>query len=423
MYRLFVISLFLLLPLSTFGATKSSIKEVEIEATGTTYQGAINEALVEAIARIHGKSIISEKLTDSVEVSLSDNQQNDYFSGEAYQSQIKEKTQGMVLGFDVLNSEQISEHKWTVLLNVKVADYKKSASADRQRIAVLPFRSGQSTFVLGSQSIKSDTVINALTSSIIDKLVATRKFAILDRDFDDATQNELSRLGTKDVASAELVRLSQGLVADYVMVGSLESLSFELTERAMRTSDKKFVSGQGNIQISFRLIEVATSQIVYSGSASEALTDKNLSNGIRTAALEISNQYVSKIAATIVRDTTDQIYPLTVIGKQGDELIISEGSSTLKVGQSYAVYRKVEKIIDPYTKEFIGWSEELCCEIEITRVTSRLSYGQVTMKKLELVEPIQPKTLVLKKINKENISTKKQSSVQKPIIQKESKEW
>lgn len=423
MYRLFIIFLLISLPLSTFGATKSSTKQVEIEATGTTYQEAVNEALVEAIARIHGKSITSEKLTESVEVSLLDGQQNDYFSGEIYQSQIKEKTQGMVLGFDVINSEQISEHKWTVILNVKVADYKKSASADRQRIAVLPFRSGQNTFVLGSKSIKSDTVTDLLTSSIIDKLVATRKFAILDRDFDDATQNELARLGSKDVAPAELVRLSQGLIADYVMVGSIESLTFELTERTMRTSDKKFVSGQGSIQISFRLIEVATSQIVYSGAVSAALTDKELSNGIRSSALEISNHYVPKIASKIVRDTTDQIYPLTIIGKQGDELIISEGSSTLKVGQRYAVYRKVEKIIDPYTKEFIGWSEEFCCEVEITRVTSRLSYGKVTMKKLELSEPIQPKSLVLKKINNESMSKEKQSPVHKPIIQKESKEW
>jgi len=423
MRRLLIVTIPLFISLSALAATKTATKEIEIEAQGVTYQAAVNEALVEAIARVHGKSITSEKLTESLEISVTDGQQQDFFSAEAYQNQIREKTQGIVLGFDVIASEQISDSKWSVTLNVKVSDYKKSDSADRQRIAVIPFRVAKNVFLLAGQPLKSKSVAEALSTSITDKLVTTRKFAILDREFDDVAQDELSRLSSTSVAPAELARLNQGLIADYVLVGSIDSLNFDLQERTMRTSDKTFVSGHGQLKVTFRLIEVATSQIVFSGSANSVLTDKNLTSGVQTAAGEISNQFISKVAASIVRDTTDQIYPLTIVGKQGDELMISEGSSTLKVGQRYEVFRRLEKIMDPYTNELTGWSEELCCELEITRVTTRLSYAKITKQKVDLVEPIQPKTLMLREIKNKASDPKKTAPVKKPVVQKESKDW
>ncbi|MBU1312028.1 MAG: CsgG/HfaB family protein [Gammaproteobacteria bacterium] len=423
MYRLLLLSTILFFTMTVSAATKTAAKEIEIEAQGATYQAAVNEALVEAIARVHGKTISSEKLTESLEVSASDGKQQDYFAADAYQSQVREKTQGMVLGFDVINSEQISDSKWSVTLNVKVADYKKSASADRQRIAVLPFRTGKNAFHLAGQSLKSNAVTSALNTAITEKLVTTRKFAILDREFDDAARDELSRLATTSVAPAELARLNQGLIADYLLVGTIDALNFDLQERTMRTSDKKFVSGHGQLKVSFRLIEVATSQIVFSGSANSSLTDKNLVNGVHTAAGDISHQFTSKVATAIVRDTTDQIYPLTIVGKQGDEVIISEGSSTLKVGQRYEVFRRLEKIIDPYTNELTGWSEEACCELEITRVTTRLSYGRLTKQPTGLIEPIKPKTLMLREVNFRPVNIKKTPQRQQPVTQKESKDW
>lgn len=423
MYRLLFVSAIFFFSMSINAATKTGAKEIEIEAQGASYQAAVNEALVEAIARVHGKSISSEKLTESLEISANSNEQQEFYAADAYQSQIREKTQGMVLGFDVLHSEQISDSKWSVTLNVKVADYKKSASADRQRIAVLPFRTGKSAFNLAGQTIKSEVIADALNTAITEKLVTTRKFAILDREFDSEAQNELARLATTSVSPAELARLNQGLIADYLLVGTVDTLNFDLQERTMRTSDKKFVSGYGQLKVSFRLIEVATSQIVFSGSANSVLTEKNLQNGVQTAATEISQQFSSKVASSIVRDTTDQIYPLTIVGKQGDEVIISEGSSTLKVGQKYEVYRRLEKIIDPYTNELTGWSEELCCEVEITRVTTRLSYAQITKQKIELAESIKPKTLMLKEIKLRQSEPKKAPPAQKPAIQKESKDW
>lgn len=423
MYRWLLVSTIFFLIMPASAATKTAAKEIKIEAQGATYEAAVNEALVEAIARVHGKTISSEKLTESLEVSASDGKQQEYFAADAYQSQVREKTQGMVLGFDVINSEQISDSKWSVTLNVKVADYKKSAIADRQRIAVLPFRTGKNSFSLAGQSLKSDTVARSLNTAITEKLVTTRKFAILDREFDDAAQDELSRLAITSIAPAELARLNQGLIADYLLVGTIEALSFDLQERTMRTSDKKFVSGHGQLKVSFRLIEVATSQIVFSGSANSSLTDKNLLNGVHTAAGDISHQFISKVATAIVRDTTDQIYPLTIIGKQGDEVIISEGSSTLKVGQRYEVFRRLEKIIDPYTNELTGWSEEACCELEITRVTTRLSYGRLTKQPTGLTEPIKPKTLMLREVKIRPKNINKTPQRQQPVTQKESKDW
>lgn len=63
MYRLFLLSAVLAISMPLSAATKTATREIEIESQGTSYQSAVNEALVDAISRVHGKQISSEKLS------------------------------------------------------------------------------------------------------------------------------------------------------------------------------------------------------------------------------------------------------------------------------------------------------------------------------------------------------------------------
>lgn len=418
-----IIVILALVPTLVFAGSNVTTREVQLQGTGSTYQAAINEALLEAIARVHGKTLNSQKIHEALEASVTDNTESEYLAIDILQNRVSELTSGTVLGFDVIESSQSPDGLWLVTVNAKVADYKRSASSDRKRISVIPFKVNQSNYVFGSTGIQGTQLAERLSALISEKLVSSRKFTILDRDYNDEVAAELTLLGGESVAKAEYARLGQSLTADYLLVGIIDNAGFSVSERKMRTSDKTILSGKGATSVSYRLIETATTQIVFSGKSTTEITDGNLSQGVRASANDIVNLMLDAVANKLSRDTVDQIFPLTIVGRVGDELIISEGNSTLKVGERYSVFQRNEKIIDPYTNELLGWAETLCCEVEISRVNSRMAYARLVKNANDLPVDIQPKKLILKAASKVASPAKRVVSEPKSSIQQDSKDW
>ena len=86
----------------------ANVKHVEIESdgSGVSLHSAVNSALLNAIAQVHGKSIESEKLSVSMEVSVTSNNDEAYLASEGYLEQIKEKTKGAVSSYRILKKEE-----------------------------------------------------------------------------------------------------------------------------------------------------------------------------------------------------------------------------------------------------------------------------------------------------------------------------
>ena len=66
-----------------------------------------------------------------------------------------------------------------------------------------------------------------LTQSLVSYLVQTRKFTVLDREYMNDVDNELSMIKNNQTNIEEKVKLGQKLFSDYILVGTLENFYTE----------------------------------------------------------------------------------------------------------------------------------------------------------------------------------------------------
>ena len=78
-------------------------------------------------------------------------------------------------------------------------------------------------------------------------------------------------------------------------------------------------------------------------------------------------------------------------------MVLGQGGETIKKGQRMQLILRGEKVIDSYTRESLGRSEEVIGEIEITGVTSKQSYGKVISSAKEDLESLfKPKMMLVR---------------------------
>jgi hypothetical protein len=401
--------------------TSVGMTQLELTGQGHSYQQAVNEALLEAIARTQGKSLESEKLLQNIEISQTVDDEQSYYSSQAYADKVIEKTQGRILGFDVLN-KNFSDGLWTVTLSVNLPKYRSSASADRQRLVIAPFSMSTSSYNFAGSRIKGSEVSATINNHLSEALVNTRKFSVLEREDLGHISAELALASAENTSPAEISRLGNAITADFVLVGSVLGAHFDVSERTMRTSDKVIKTAAGKLTVQIKLIEVATTQVVYAKSFNAIITDKELRLGVNSTPPTVIASLTRKMIPDLVRTMTDQIYPLTIIAKENDSFILSEGGETIAVGDRFEVFQRTSRQTDPYTKEFIGWAEINCCQLEVTRVTSRLAYAVLVGGEEVLPAKIAPKIFVLKKIKNGKKPVQEHKSIKIQVIN-DSKNW
>ena len=102
-----------------------------------------------------------------------------------------------------------------------------------------------------------------LNQEFTNHLVQTRKFTVLDREFDEEISSELANLASTGNIDDQ-VKIGQKLFADYILVGRLDFLSIAEIEKKFLTSDVVKKKTIGALNFSYRVIDVPTSQIKYS---------------------------------------------------------------------------------------------------------------------------------------------------------------
>lgn len=392
----FLVILFLFLNSTLTIAANVKHVEIESDGSGVSLHSAVNSALLNAVAQVHGKSIESEKLSVSMEVSVTSNNDEAYLASEGYLEQIKEKTKGAVSSYRILKKEETNAGNWRVTLSVKVAQYKKSKRSERMRLVITPFITESNYYTLNSQKIDTKSVTKNISDQLSTYLVQTRKFTVLDRAFTKQVNNELSNAKSEDAHVDESARLGQKLVADFVLVGSISEFNYVTTKKKMRTSDKEYTIGNGILAVSYKVIDTATQQTVFSDTSRVKVTHKDLSSINSSEKKSIMIFMANKLAKQISLKIQNQLYPLTIVSNNGKQVILSQGGTSLVVGEKYKVYKTGQKLYDPYTKEFLGREESYFCDITIVRVNAKQSYGEVSNAVSELPLDIAKKTYILR---------------------------
>ena len=379
--------------------------KIETESTGVSVKEAIDSALVQAIERVNGKSMESSSFLKTIEISEQKNNDSSYFSSQEYQDEIQSKSKGQIKSYDILSKNKMSDSSlWVVRVSAIIAKYKVSKSAKRKRIAVLPFQArGDCCMMMGAETNPAFAA-QELSRGLSNSLVQSRKFTVLDRDYIQERSSEKKML-SGDVPSQELAKLGQELFSDYILVGTITTAQTKEVVRSMRTNNMTFQEIQGVVQVSYRIIDVPTSQVKFSSNATVnisnselkkiGITNQNSPTEIMYSTLNLGSK---KIGETIL----NAIFPILVESIKGNVVILGQGGESISRGQQMQLILRGDKIIDSYTKESLGRSEEVIGMIKITSVTPKQAYGNIiNTTKDNLEELFKPKMILVRPLTDE----------------------
>lgn len=388
---------------------------VQSEGTGATAKGAIYDAVTQALAKVNGMEIATKTSYAIAEASMENNQNEAYFSSEAFKQQIKTVTQGVIKEYQVLSLEQNSgmNNLWLANIEVTIAKYQVSKQAQRLRMALVPFRINSNA----SDKQKATKLEQLFAQSLVSYLTQTRKFAILDREYLSEKNMELGLIKNGNVPVDELARLGNTLGADYIIVGSVDDVIDNRWKQSMKNADKQFTMHNFGAQLSYRIIDAATGQVKFSDTYNKV----DELNGSKSDYMMLANLVADSIGEKIV----NAIYPIVVTSVRGKTVYLAQGGKTLKVGQKMELIRYGDSIIDPYTNESLGREEITVGMIRVDKVQAKLSQAQVIDSSIDLASEFSPESFVARPLQKTNPSVSKNQHHQqiKTSIEKDFKKF
>lgn len=351
-------------------ANASNVRTIEITVTGsgTTYGDAVNDALTDAIAQKSGRSIATQTDLKSVMSSVSTANSSDAVAAETLARQIQTATKGEVQGYRLLEQSNDERGMVIVKLAVQMAEFVKSPQTERLRIAVSKVRAPSDFGAVGDQ------VEAAAKSALTD----TRKFAVLDRDWEKEYSKEMELLTSGSAARIESARLGQRLGADLLLVTTVQQIRVNVP-----SGNTGLLEAAASATCNFSLVDAATGMVKVSKTFTTKINQvqaKQAGGSAEQIALALANS-IGKQQAELVVEAS---YPLMVVSVEGQDIVINQGGDRIKMGQTYEVFALGEVIIDPQTGESLGRPEKLVCRATVTRVTPKMAYATVDQNSVDI---------------------------------------
>jgi len=355
---------------------------------GLTKQKAVTNALIEAISQVKGVHLESLEVMKSKfqQSSISHNgiDSDRTSTSDESISAISKATKGIIQSYNVIKISK-KERGYEALVDIKLAVYKAPGIShkSRRKIAIMPFYVSKNSFTIGSKNYSSSKISDDISQVLTTNITQSRRFAVVDRTYTRDMAKELGIISSGQTPLSQKVKLGQKLGADYILVGTIKSASMQTYNTRNQLTGEGSSKSLAEFIIDYRIIVVGTSQIKWSDST-KAILDMSNSNGSVNMALQNA---IEKVSSNITNSLLGNIYPIRIvqITRTGD-IVLNQGGNSIQKGMRLDVMNLGKKIIDPYTKESLGRTETKTAEIEITRVTPKLSYAKVIDGTLSLVK-------------------------------------
>jgi len=376
----------------------SQINYVDTRAKGMgdTFQVALKDALKQAVSKVNGVNLEAKSVLNTVEKTVTNEKDTKILGSKEFKNQISDQTKGAIKTYEIL-SEQKNPNTglFEVEIAATIARYELSTTAQRRRIAVVPFY-----LVTNNNSEEALKGASLLNQSITTYLVQTRKFTVLDRNYDNDIKKELSNLSEKSNIEDQ-AKIGQMLFSDYILVGRVETLEIKDVEKKYLSSDRVFKSKKGIINFNYRVIDVPTKQIKYSSNLRKEYSLKSQQQPMAFLA--------DKIAQDVGLEIMYAIYPILIEKIETDNVFLGQGGNQIKTGDLYDVYEISEsKIKDSYTGENLGNIQVKVGQVEIVDKNSKFSVAKIVKSNYDLSSKFKPEKFMVKpskqsnEINKNN---------------------
>lgn len=286
-------------------------------------------------------------------------------------------------------SHQKMRSYWKVRLRVDVAQYRAPDEQGRPKIVVAMPKTNAVNYPVGDGQAHSSAVANAVRGRLSDILTQTKRFIVLDREFGSDMQEEIDHINSGNVRIQDSARLGQQLATDLILVPSIERFEYIRSVRKLRMADRELVSYSGGGRITLRLLNAATGEVVMSDSFEHKLTSADPSTLPRVIDGEgMVSEMMSSLAGQIGSAVVTEIFPVTVVSINGDQVVLSQGGESLQAGQHWQSVLLGEEFKDPQTGRSLGRNEMPLGTVRIDRVSTQTSYGTL----LDGVESLSGKT-------------------------------
>lgn len=278
--------------------------------------------------------------------------------------------------FDSAVTHRSMRSYWKVRVRAQIAQYRAADTQGKPTIVVALPRTKSDSYAVGDGRVDAAEVAQTIRARLSDTLTQTQRFIVLDREFGDELQAEIEHINSGNVRLQDTARVGQQLASDLILIPTVERFEYPRSVRTLRMSGRQVSSYSGGGRITLRLINATTGQVVLSDSFDHQLAStgpstlpRNINGrGMATAMMESLS---AQIGAAIVTE----LFPVSVVSVNGDQVVLSQGGDTVQAGQRWQAVRLGEELKDPQTGRSLGRSEYPCCTIRIDRVAAQTSYG------------------------------------------------
>lgn len=356
----------LLLSLSYLNAAAQVVlREVVATGNGGDPAKATVDALENAIAQVGGMKLSTSTSLSMSEVTSGGSTRFD----ETFRQNVEKITRGVVKSYTVLESgTSPGTGRSFVKIRAVIPTYRQSEQLKRLKLAVLPLR------VTGAAAARPDGAdfAESVSASLEAFLTQTRKFAMIDRRFTDASNRELQRVNSRNAPIEETVKIGMRVGADYMVLAVLKDYAPQESQQ-QRVTGRVVTRTSAPVAIDVRVIDIATGQIKF------AQTYTN--NGRLPPGMTLP-QYAADIGADIGQVISSAIYPIAVVAASGDQVTLNQGGDTVQTGRVYRLVSLGKSLTDPYTKESLGQEETEVGRVEVISVTDRTASAKIVAGKL-----------------------------------------
>ncbi|MFK0379933.1 CsgG/HfaB family protein [Pandoraea sp. NPDC090278] len=359
---------------------KVETEKVTASGFGDTAGEATTEAMKLALLQVNGAVVQAQSVVAKYGLDVSLGQDSASLRANAFAEVVAQRSGGVIQHLRVLSLDEpgVLNKRFKATIEADIAKFKPSADMQKLKVVVGPVLFTQDRLPMGDIAVPSSEVAAVLRQRVSDALVQTGRFAVLDREMSPEIEHELDIIASGQAPSAELTKLSQAASADLVWSARVSAFNYTRMARQLRTSDRQLVSYSGGWALSQKMVNVATRQVTAAGSLSNAMpatAPTTLSNGVDSQRIltEMTDQASKAIVSAILQST----FPITVLARDGTNVVVSQGGQALREGGRYAVVAMGNEFKDPQTGQSLGRTENPCCELIVERVTQNLSYGHL----------------------------------------------
>lgn len=271
-----------------------------------------------------------------------------------------------------------------VAINQPAAD----AATHKARIAVLPalLTRNLRSRLMGELQDWGFVDLTELESTayslyLVDALVNTHKMDVMERERLRSALRELD-FGESDYGDhVKSAKIGTMLNADYVVLPEIIQLRRLGSQREVPYVGTSVTRFTGVLTTLTRVVEVRSSRIIASHKEDTEVQyrPRQVQQSPRSPGVDLLVQLYSEDALKTASSIVDTAYPIKVLAVTDNTCVLNRGEGAIREGELLNVYQTGEALVDPDTKEQLGYQEKRVGQIKVIKVDAQTAVAAIVV--------------------------------------------